>query len=110
MTRFLKIAVLGFGLICSTEVQAKCVCQCINGRMQSVCSNPGDTVPANCPMSACPMTVLQFFRSNLLNFQHPGRRCVRSSKGAAFVVRELSGLAGSRQREQANIKSRRPLG
>jgi hypothetical protein len=31
----------------------------------------------------------------LLNFHHPGRRCVRSSKGAAFVVRELAGLAGS---------------
>jgi hypothetical protein len=46
----------GFGLICSTEVQAKCVCQCINGRMRSVCSSPGDMVPANCPMSACPMT------------------------------------------------------
>ena len=49
MTRFLKMAVFGFGLICSTEVQAKCVCQCINGRMQSVCSSPGDTVPANSP-------------------------------------------------------------
>src|SRR5262245_27062079 len=56
MTRFLQMAVLGFGLIGSAEVQAKCTCQCINGWMQSVCSSPGDTVPAVCPMTACSMT------------------------------------------------------
>ena len=32
---------------------------------------------------------LPFFRSNLLNLHRLGRRCVRSSKGAACVVKEL---------------------
>ena len=56
MTRSLKMAVLGFGLICSTELQAKCSCQCFNGWMRSVCSGPGDTVPATCPAQACAVT------------------------------------------------------
>jgi hypothetical protein len=55
---FLNVAAVVFaiGLIYPPEAQAKCHCQCVNGRMQSICSNSGDLLPANCPMMACPMT------------------------------------------------------
>jgi hypothetical protein len=50
------LAALVFSLIICGDARAKCSCQCVNGRMQSVCTGPGDMVPANCPMIACPMT------------------------------------------------------
>jgi hypothetical protein len=52
----LAAVALAVGLIYSADAQAKCNCQCINGRMQSICSNSGDLLPANCPMTACPLT------------------------------------------------------
>ena len=56
MTRVRVVVALFVGLISSTDVEAKCSCQCVNGRMQSVCTSPGDLLPANCPMTACTMT------------------------------------------------------
>jgi hypothetical protein len=50
------LAVLVLGLVFASELQAKCVCRCINGRMQPRCTNPGELLPPNCPMTACPMT------------------------------------------------------
>jgi hypothetical protein len=62
--------------------------------MQSVCSSPGDTVPANCPMSACPMTGPTVLPVQPPQLPPPGASvCSQQSKGAAFVIRELSGLA-----------------
>jgi len=51
----LALSVFALGLISPVEAQAKCTCQCINGWIQSVCSSPGDTVPATCPRAACPV-------------------------------------------------------
>ncbi|MGY3615813.1 hypothetical protein ACVJGD_002009 [Bradyrhizobium sp. USDA 10063] len=54
MGRF--FAILALGLIVPAEARAKCECQCVNGQMQPICTNPGELLPPNCPMTACPMT------------------------------------------------------
>jgi hypothetical protein len=47
-------AALVFALLCiCQEVHADCSCQCINGRMQPVCSNL-DVAPL-CPPTFCPV-------------------------------------------------------
>jgi hypothetical protein len=56
MMRSLTIAALSVWLVYPTIAQAKCSCQCFNGWMRSVCSGPGDTVPATCPAQACAVT------------------------------------------------------
>jgi hypothetical protein len=42
-------------LLISTAAYAECECQCVNGQMQSMCSNTTD-IPRICPPSICPMT------------------------------------------------------
>jgi hypothetical protein len=49
-------AVITVGWIYSATAQAKCVCQCVNGRTQSIRSSSEDLLPANCPMTKCPTT------------------------------------------------------
>lgn len=51
MRRFLLAAAL---LSTATAVRADCICECVNGAMQPVCSSSID-VPPICPPRVCPI-------------------------------------------------------
>jgi len=46
---------LMFGSVFSGQVQAVCVCRCVDGEMQPLCSSSSIDLPPICPMTACPM-------------------------------------------------------
>ena len=54
--KFYALLVLGLGLLgASTASNASCVCSCINGSMEAVCSNSIEVAPI-CPPRVCPIT------------------------------------------------------
>jgi hypothetical protein len=55
MGRFLSV--LLFGVVLATEAQTSCVCRCVDGQMQPLCSSSID-LPPICPMTACSMAPL----------------------------------------------------
>ena len=84
MDRFLAVSLLV--LVFALEAKAKCACQCINGRMQPICS-PGDLLPPNCPMTACPMTGPTVVPIHPRNRRRPEPPCVRNKDAATVVDR-----------------------
>ena len=48
--RLLLIAI--FALLLTAECQASCVCRCVDGEMQPLCSSSTD-VPPVCPVTVC---------------------------------------------------------
>ena len=52
-----KTLLLAFGIIIGAmdEVGASCICQCVDGAMQPLCSSSIDIAPI-CPPTICPIT------------------------------------------------------
>jgi hypothetical protein len=52
----LTIALLTFciGFALTSQARAECTCQCVNGRMQPLCSSSLD-LPPICPPAICPI-------------------------------------------------------
>ena len=106
MDRFLAVSLLVLAF--ASEVQAKCACQCINGRMRPICS-PGDLLPPNCPMTACPVT-----GPTVVPIQPAARRpeppCVCNKDAATVVDRGRDDpqppLAGRRQKLGWGLRTR----
>jgi hypothetical protein len=49
--RLVALTIIGVGLL-PTTVSATCVCRCVNGEMQPICSNSIE-VPPICPPTVC---------------------------------------------------------
>jgi hypothetical protein len=49
--RLVALTIIGVGLL-PTSASATCVCRCVNGEMQSICSNSIE-VPPICPPTVC---------------------------------------------------------
>ncbi len=55
MRKLLLCAALVGASVSATNVNAACVCRCVNGVMQSLCSSSIDLRPI-CPPRVCPLT------------------------------------------------------
>jgi hypothetical protein len=54
-TKVKFVLILGAALFLSANAQADCVCRCVNGEMQAICSN-SLALPPICPPRICPLT------------------------------------------------------
>ncbi len=50
-----KLLALGLFLLLNLDVNAACVCRCINGEMKPLCESSLD-LPPICPPAICPLT------------------------------------------------------
>jgi hypothetical protein len=54
LERMILVLAIVAGL--NATAQAKCTCQCVNGAMQPLCTNPLEAKPL-CPPTVCPLDV-----------------------------------------------------
>ncbi|WP_291847751.1 hypothetical protein [Bradyrhizobium sp.] len=51
------ISAIAFGVLLTASAKASCVCRCVDGEMQPLCSSSID-LPPICPLTICPLTPL----------------------------------------------------